>query len=80
MLLLFETPAGFALFKASKKLSKIDNVYEALSDPSAAKKLVNLQAFTKFKSTKEALKCANKLLQGKIPGKLEKFLKKNFIS
>lgn len=37
MLVLFETPAGYALFKAdAKKLNKADNVYDLFSTPEVA--------------------------------------------
>jgi len=36
MLFLFETSAGFALFKLSKKLSKLTDASSAFEDPSEA--------------------------------------------
>ena len=40
MLILFETPAGFALFKVLKadKLLEVDDVYEYFKSPEAAAK------------------------------------------
>lgn len=40
MLLLIETPAGFALFQTNTKaLSKVDNIYDYLQDKKQANKL-----------------------------------------
>jgi len=41
---------------------------------------VKLEAFRKFKDTKEALLATDKLINGLLPKALEKFLKKNIIS
>jgi NOP5NT (NUC127) domain len=39
MLILFETPAGFALFQVNqKKISKVENLYDYLEDETVAKK------------------------------------------
>jgi nucleolar protein 58 len=41
MLVLFETPAGYALFKVldEKKLKKVDNIFDEFSSPDAASSL-----------------------------------------
>ena len=41
MLVLFETPAGYALFsvKDSKKLDKVDNIYDYFATPEKANQL-----------------------------------------
>jgi len=82
MLVLFETPAGYALFKVldEKKIEKVDDIIEAFSTPGKAAKIVQLKAFKKFKDTKEALLAADKLIKGKFPKTLKKFLEKNVIS
>ncbi|KAJ7392067.1 Nucleolar protein 58 [Desmophyllum pertusum] len=43
MLVLFETPAGYAIFKLldEKKLQKIDNLYKDFETPDAASKVCN---------------------------------------
>lgn len=41
---------------------------------------MKLEAFRKFKDTKEALLATDKLINGLLPKALEKFLKKNIIS
>ena len=40
----------------------------------------SLLAFSKFEDTHDALAATSKLIKGKIPKKLKKFLKKNVIS
>ncbi|VVA96525.1 unnamed protein product [Arabis nemorensis] len=65
MIVLYETAAGFALFKV-KDEGKLSDV-----------EMVRLIAFDKFDNTSEALEAVAKLLEG-TPGKgLRKFLKAN---
>jgi nucleolar protein 58 len=47
MLVLFESPAGFAIFKLldEKKLQKVDNLYEDFSDADSAKKSDQIESF-----------------------------------
>ncbi|CAD8076518.1 unnamed protein product [Paramecium sonneborni] len=82
MLILIETPAGFALFQVAntKALNKIENIYDYLQNEKQAKKLITPFAFQQFKDTQEALIATSKLINGKIPKKLTKFLEKNVIS
>ncbi|KRX08155.1 hypothetical protein PPERSA_01700 [Pseudocohnilembus persalinus] len=82
MLLLLETSAGYALFRVAseKKLKKIEDIYTYLQDPENASKIIDLQAFSKFKDTTEALKSSVKLISGKMSKKLKKFLQKNVVS
>jgi len=77
MLVLFETPAGFAIFKLldEKKLLKSDNLYQEFQD-AGAKKCVKLQMFEKFKDTTDALASAAALIEGKMSKGLKKVLKK----
>ena len=81
VLVLFETPGGFALFKVVKdgKLKNIEELHESFATPEGAEKVVKLKAFKKFKDTKEAMKSVEKLLQGKISKTLQKFLEKNIV-
>ncbi len=53
MLVLFETPAGFAIFKVlnEKKVRKSENLYEDFQTLESAKKMVKLKMFEKFKVT-----------------------------
>lgn len=81
MLILFETAAGYALFRADKpkKLEKVENLQKYMSDIDGLRKVVTLEDFYKFKSTADAFKCINKLMKGQIPKSLSKFLTKNVI-
>ncbi|KAJ0959143.1 hypothetical protein HanPSC8_Chr00c450g0808431 [Helianthus annuus] len=60
MLVLFETPAGFALFKVldERKLSKVDDLWKEFSSADTARQVVKLKAFSKFENTSEALSAA----------------------
>jgi nucleolar protein 58 len=82
MLVLFETPAGFALFKVLKddKLKEVDNIHTYFETPEKASKIIKLHAFKKFADTKEALKSTSKLVKGEISKRLKSFLEKNVIS
>lgn len=81
MYVLFETPAGFALFKVLKdsKLKDVDNLYKDFTTVEKAEKVVKLKAFKKFKDTKEAMKSVEKLLKGEMSKTLKKFLEKNIV-
>ncbi len=81
MYVLFETPAGFALFKVLKdsKLKDVDNLHSEFESASKAQKFLKLKAFKKFKDTKEAMKSFEKLLKGDISKGLKKFLDKNIV-
>ncbi|KAJ6928395.1 hypothetical protein NC652_012482 [Populus alba x Populus x berolinensis] len=65
MLLLFETPGGFALFKVldEGKLSKVEDLGKEFSSPDSARKVVKLKAFSKFENTAEALEAATKIIE-----------------
>ncbi|XP_045814930.1 probable nucleolar protein 5-2 [Trifolium pratense] len=79
MLVLFETPAGFALFKVLNegKLSQVEDVWKEFSSADAARKVVKLKAFSKFENTSEALEAASLLIDGKASKGLRKFLRAN---
>uniref|UniRef100_A0A6U3FQT3 Nop domain-containing protein n=1 Tax=Mantoniella antarctica TaxID=81844 RepID=A0A6U3FQT3_9CHLO len=79
MLLLFETPAGFSLFKVKDegKLEDVEALEDAFSTPEGAKKVVALKAFSKFDNTAEALAAAASMVDSKIGKDLKKFLKKH---
>lgn len=78
MLVLYETPAGYALFKTLKdnKLAKVDSIHEYFEDEDRAKKFVTFQAFSKFTDTNEALEAATALCDGTLNKNLKSFLKK----
>jgi nucleolar protein 58 len=81
MYVLFETPAGFALFKVLKedKLKDVENLHKDFTTVEKAEKIVKLKAFKKFKDTKEAMKSVEKLLKGDMSKALKKFLEKNIV-
>ncbi|KAI4333023.1 hypothetical protein L6164_017880 [Bauhinia variegata] len=77
MLVLFETPAGFALFKVldEGKLSKVEDLWKEFSSAETARQVVKLKAFSKFENTSEALEAASLLIEGKASKGLRKFLR-----
>ncbi|KAM2089573.1 hypothetical protein ACFX1T_033497 [Malus domestica] len=77
MLVLFETPAGFALFKVldEGKLSKVEDLWKDFSSADKARQVVKLKAFSKFENTSEALEAATLLIDSKPSKGLRKFLK-----
>jgi len=82
MLLLFETPAGYALFRVKKEktLEKIEDFSPYMDNDENIKKLVELAAFREFKGTKDVLQAAVQLVNGKMGKSLRKFLKKNIVN
>ncbi|KAL7991503.1 hypothetical protein Chor_015759 [Crotalus horridus] len=78
MLVLFETAAGYAIFKVlnEKKLQEIDNLWKEFETPEKANKIVKLKHFEKFQDTTEALAASTALVEGKISKNLKKILKK----
>ncbi|KAA8536940.1 hypothetical protein F0562_029418 [Nyssa sinensis] len=77
MLVLFETPAGFALFKVldEGKLSKVEDLWKEFSTADSARQVVKLKAFSKFENTSEALSAATLLIDSKPSKGLRKFLR-----
>ncbi|KAK0423879.1 hypothetical protein QR680_008384 [Steinernema hermaphroditum] len=79
MLVLFETAAGYAIFKLldEGKLQKADNIWESFNTPEKAQECLQLVNFKKFKTTSEALESAVDLNDGKLNKALKKLLKKS---
>ncbi|KAH9307437.1 hypothetical protein KI387_035348, partial [Taxus chinensis] len=77
MLVLFETPAGFALFKVldEGKLSKVEDLWKEFQTTESARKVVKLKAFSKFENTAEALTAATLLVDSKPSKGLRSFLR-----
>merc|ERR1719251_826279 len=77
MLVLFETPAGYAIFKLldEKKLQSADNLYLDFESPEKAGKIIKLKHFKKFEDTTEALAAATAAVEGKMSKTLKKMLK-----
>lgn len=78
MLVLFETAAGYAIFKVlnESKLQQVDSLYKEFETPEKANKIVKLKHFEKFQDTTEALAAATALVEGKLGKSLKKVLKK----
>lgn len=77
MLVLFETSAGFAVFKLlkEKKLAKAENLYKEFKTADKASKLLALRDFVKFDDMEDALATASATIKGKMSKKLKKCLK-----
>ncbi|KAJ7949320.1 Nucleolar protein like [Quillaja saponaria] len=77
MLLLFETQAGFALFKVldEGKLKKVEDFTQEFSSAETARQVVKLKAFSKFENTSEALEATSLLIESKPSKGLRKFLR-----
>ncbi|XP_038604951.1 nucleolar protein 58 [Tachyglossus aculeatus] len=78
MLVLFETAAGYAIFKVlnEKKLQELDSLWKEFETPEKANKIVKLKHFEKFQDTTEALAASTALVEGKLSKNLKKILKK----
>ena len=55
MLVLFETPAGYALFKAKDGRLGSEDLHAAFATPELASEAVKLAGFYKFSDTTDAL-------------------------
>ena len=81
MLLLFESPAGYALFKVLEpgKLSSPETIWDCFATPEKAAGMIKLKAFTAFENTTEAVVAATSLVDGSIDKGLKSFLKKSIV-
>lgn len=81
MLLLFETSAGYALFKVLKP-DKINSptLWQDFQTPEGASNIVKLKSFAPYGSTTEAVVAATSIIESTLDKGLKKFLKKNIIS
>eukprot|EP00750_Incisomonas_marina_P018020 INCI2682.12.p1 GENE.INCI2682.12~~INCI2682.12.p1 ORF type:complete len:499 (+),score=126.54 INCI2682.12:183-1679(+) len=81
MLVLFDTPAGFAIFKVldEGKLKDVDNIYKHFNDAASARSVVKLKAFHAFEDTKNAVGAATAIVDGKMGDQLKKFIKKSIV-
>ncbi|GAX10738.1 nucleolar protein 58 [Fistulifera solaris] len=81
MLVLFETPAGYSLFKVAdaKKLAKTepDDIFDTFfADEKKASKSIQLVSFQPFEDTADAVTAATSPIEGKVSKTLKSFLKK----
>ncbi|XP_032685482.1 nucleolar protein 58-like [Odontomachus brunneus] len=77
MLVLFETAAGYAIFKLldNNKLAQSENLYQDFATPQRASELITLKHFYKFEDTTEALSATTAAVEGKLCKSLKKALK-----
>uniref|UniRef100_A0A131Y2Q0 Nucleolar protein 58 n=2 Tax=Ixodes ricinus TaxID=34613 RepID=A0A131Y2Q0_IXORI len=78
MLVLFESPAGYAIFKVldEKKLQQTDSLFKDFETPDKASRVVKLKHFEKFEDMTQALAAATSAIEGKMSKTLKKVLKK----
>ncbi|GAN04212.1 nop-domain-containing protein [Mucor ambiguus] len=76
MLVLYETAAGYALFKLvdDGKMEKPEEIYKDFESVEKANQAVKLKAFKKFENTTDALSAVTGIVEGKMPKNLKKFL------
>jgi nucleolar protein 58 len=79
MLLLFETPAGYALFKVLKP-DKIEKSAEKLWEEFQSLDGASNVALSPFSNTTEAVVAATSIIESTLDKSLSKFLKKNIVS
>ncbi|CAH8565769.1 unnamed protein product [Schistosoma margrebowiei] len=81
MLVLFETAAGYAVFKVhdEKGVREIEDLAKAFEDTATMNQLIQLERFVQFKDTKDALVAASDIMEGKLSKKLKKLLKKLYV-
>uniref|UniRef100_A0A915PZX4 Nop domain-containing protein n=1 Tax=Setaria digitata TaxID=48799 RepID=A0A915PZX4_9BILA len=77
MFVLFETAAGYALFKIldEKKLENADSIWNECSAPEKMQRVLQLVSFKKFKDAAEAVENVARLSEGKLTKALKKTLK-----
>jgi len=82
MLVLFETPAGFALFKLhdESKLKQAEDLHTYFESIESAKQVITLSHFEKFADTADALSSATAIIEGKVNDTLESFISKSIIA
>mmetsp|Transcript_15754 Transcript_15754/g.42305 ORF Transcript_15754/g.42305 Transcript_15754/m.42305 type:complete len:476 (+) Transcript_15754:53-1480(+) len=78
MLVLYETPGGFALFNVldEAKVRNVDDLHKSFESPKEAQKVVALKKFVPFEDATEAVAAAASVIEGKVGKSLKKVLKK----
>nr|XP_039271341.1 nucleolar protein 58-like [Styela clava] len=78
MLVLFESPAGYAVFKVldESKVREAGDLQSLFSTAESASKMVKLKHFKKFEDMTEALSATTAAVEGKLCKPLKKLLKK----
>ena len=79
MLVLYESAAGYALFKVTDEsaLASPKDIWKQFETPEKAAGMVKLKAFQKFTDTAEAVAAATGVVESKLSKSLKKFLKKH---
>ncbi|KDQ20622.1 hypothetical protein BOTBODRAFT_124315 [Botryobasidium botryosum FD-172 SS1] len=80
MLVLYETPLGFCLFKFNQGKVKGGELYKEFETPERANKVLKLKALHRFASTAEAVEDITALQDGKVSKGLEKFLNDEIVA
>ena len=82
MLLLFETSAGYGLFKIKdeSKLKDVEDLSKVMADEAKAQKQLKLLSFAKFTDTAQAVEAASAVTESKMDKGLKSFLKKEIVS
>ena len=77
MLVLFDTPAGYALFEVldTSALASADDVHRRFASAAAAQAVLKLKAFSKFEDTTTALAAATAICDRNLDKSLQNFLK-----
>ena len=76
MLLLFETSAGYALFKVkADKLKDGTQIWDSFTSADKASSIAKLLAFKPFENTTEAVVAATSIIESKLDKSLKTFLK-----
>ena len=75
-LVLFETPAGYALFKVKDESTLKDEkkLQTSFASAEAAAEAIKLKAFSKFENTVEAVAAATAMIESSLGKSLKKFL------
>ncbi|KAH9498824.1 Nucleolar protein 58 [Bulinus truncatus] len=81
MLVLFESAAGYALFKLldESKLQNIENIYQDFETPNKAAKILKLKHFEKFQNINEAVAANLTVENEKVSKNLRHILKKHIL-
>jgi nucleolar protein 58 len=80
-LVLFETPAGYALFKVKDESTLKDEkkLQTSFASAEAAAEAIKLKAFSKFENTVEAVAAATAMIESSLGKSLKKFLTKQIV-
>ncbi|RUS91145.1 hypothetical protein EGW08_001058 [Elysia chlorotica] len=81
MLVLFESAAGYALFKVlnESKLKDVDNLFKDFETPEKASKVLKLKHFEKFEDINEAVAGNLAVEKGKVSKNLKRIIKKHIL-